>query len=61
LKQIRPGLLMLVIHDNIDRSLAFVTHYLRTRSWETATNPVRPGSPAPVTIRTREPQPAASR
>jgi cyanophycin synthetase len=59
LAQIRPGLLMLVIHDNVDRSLAFVTHYLRTRSWEVAAHPARQGPPVPVGIRTRAPQPAA--
>ncbi|MHB8970558.1 MAG: cyanophycin synthetase [Pirellulaceae bacterium] len=59
LAQIRPGLLMLVIHDNVDRSLAFVTHYLRTRSWEVAAHPARLGPPIPVGIRTRAPQPAA--
>ncbi|MHB8973713.1 MAG: cyanophycin synthetase [Pirellulaceae bacterium] len=59
LKELRPGLLLLVIHDKVDRSLEFVTRYLQTRSWEVAAeHPGRHGPSARLVERARELQPA---
>ena len=57
MKELRPGLLMLVFHDNVDRSLEFVTRYLQTRSWEVTEHPGRHGPPVRLVEQTREPQP----
>jgi cyanophycin synthetase len=58
MKELRPGRLTLVVHDNVDRSIDYVTRYLQTRSWEVAEHPGRLGAPTRSVERSREPQPA---